>query len=120
MDTPGTVLTVGKREENRADTVAYLMELISPRFLWSLLGCHSSKRASFVAQRELRRAQGRPSPWSQVSTILGQQGALWAGGGDWGARGEGVSSTGVAVSLLCRIPAWNRVFSVGEVCDFSS
>lgn len=50
MDTPGAVLIVGKREKSRADTVAYLMELISPRFPWSLLGCHSSKRASFVAQ----------------------------------------------------------------------
>lgn len=58
MDPPGAVLIVGKREENRADTVAYLMELISPQFPSSLLGCHSSK--SQLCGSELQRPNGSP------------------------------------------------------------
>lgn len=37
MDTAGTVLSVGKREKNKAGTVPCLMELISPQF--SLVLC---------------------------------------------------------------------------------
>lgn len=98
MDAPGTVLSVGKREKNKANTVPYLMELLSPQFSLAptedRLGYHSSKRAIFVAQSSegpmgAHGSMGQALALEQMPAILGQQGALWTGAGGGVPVGRG-------------------------------